>query len=141
MHVEKFFSTKCPALNINKDMNYIFKSQCLLNKFIFVLVLMNFLIIRNLMLWWIYSRYMIFTCQNQTHTCLTILPRYHSYNWHIHINDWSRMASHLTENDSKRHNHELRWDCVGFQWDKHCTNLKKTSHIYCYIFDFHTFMK
>ena len=41
----------------------------------------------------------------------------HSHNWRIHVEDRSGTASHLPRSTSlkTRHNHELRWDCVGFQ--------------------------
>ena len=62
----------------------------------------------------------------------------HSYNWHIPVKDgitpnWA-CSDQLVTSLKTRHNGELRWDCVVFQWDETCTNHKYTSNIFTVLY-------
>ena len=60
---------------------------------------------------------------------------------YICASNWA-CSEQLVTSLKKKHNHELRWECVVF-WQNHesCTNQKNFIHIYWFIFDLDTFMK
>ena len=63
--------------------------------------------------------------------------------WRIHVEDgvtsnWA-CSEQLVTSLKMRHNRELRWECVDFQWDEPYTNHNNISYLLLYIWSWYSY--